>query len=35
MIVLAWFILVGLVILTGFIVLGATFVHWYKTRKLN
>lgn len=33
MIVFAWFTLVVLVILVGFIVVGATFVHWYRQKK--
>ncbi|MGZ3771355.1 MAG: hypothetical protein ACXVCP_16395 [Bdellovibrio sp.] len=33
MIVLAWFILVGLVILAGFAVLAVTFHHWYCQKK--
>ncbi|WP_295905705.1 hypothetical protein [uncultured Bdellovibrio sp.] len=33
MIVLAWFTLVGLIILAGFTMLGATFVHWYRENK--
>lgn len=35
MIVAAWFTLVGLVILAGFVMLGATFVHWYRQAKLK
>lgn len=34
MIVLAWFILVALIILAGFTMLGATFVHWYREKKM-
>jgi|GEM_PF-1899866 len=33
MIVAAWFTLVGLVILAGFAMLTATFVHWYRQSK--
>ena len=33
MIVLAWFIIVGLIILAGFTLVGATFVHWYMEGK--
>ncbi len=35
MIVAAWFTLVGLIILAGFAMLGATFVHWYRQSKLK
>ncbi|WP_291516105.1 hypothetical protein [Bdellovibrio sp. ArHS] len=34
MIVAAWFTLVALVILTGFVMLGLTFRHWYQQKKL-
>ncbi|MGZ3773111.1 MAG: hypothetical protein ACXVCY_03635 [Pseudobdellovibrionaceae bacterium] len=33
MIVLAWFCLVGFVILAGFVTLGLTFHHWYQQKK--
>ncbi|WII71703.1 hypothetical protein QJS83_14635 [Bdellovibrio sp. 22V] len=33
MIVAAWFTIVALVILAGFVMLGATFVHWYRENK--
>lgn len=33
MIVLAWFMFLGVVILVGFGLVGATFVHWYLERK--
>lgn len=33
MIVFAWFTLVALIILAGFAMLGATFVHWYLESK--
>ena len=34
MIVLAWFTLVGLIIIAGFIMIGATVVHHYRLKKL-
>ncbi|WP_172795340.1 hypothetical protein ACLWBD_10540 [Bdellovibrio sp. HCB117] len=34
MIVLAWFTLIGIIILIGFALVGATFVHWYKEKKI-
>lgn len=30
MIVLAWFVLISLIILFGFVFLGVTFWHWFK-----
>lgn len=34
MIVLAWFCLVGFIILVGFATLAVTFHHWYRQKKL-
>lgn len=34
MIVLAWFMLVGVIILAGFAFLAVTFHHWYRQKKM-
>ncbi len=35
MIVAAWFTMVGLVIITGFVVVGLTFRHWAQQKKIQ
>ncbi|WP_415061996.1 hypothetical protein [Bdellovibrio sp.] len=33
MIVFAWFMMIAFIILVGFALVGATFVHWYREKK--